>query len=71
MDRANKLDEKLLTAATALGGSDYADLISIATRQAYTGTELTVGRNVDGSVNVSDVMMFMKDLGFPDDGVEK
>ncbi|KAI0036147.1 hypothetical protein K488DRAFT_41792 [Vararia minispora EC-137] len=68
LSRAEKLDSQLLSAASALGGSDYADLISITARQAYSGTELTIGRNADGGVNTSDVMMFMKDLGFPDNG---
>jgi hypothetical protein len=65
------LDEQLLTAASAVGGSDYADLISLTARQAYMATELTVGRNTDGSVNTSDVMMFVKDLGIPDDSAFK
>ncbi|KAI0058455.1 hypothetical protein BV25DRAFT_1902161 [Artomyces pyxidatus] len=60
--RAGQLDTKI-TGDAANVSSDYADLVSLAARQAYGGTELTIAKGSDGSFNTSDVMMFMKNIG--------
>ncbi|KAI0057014.1 hypothetical protein BV25DRAFT_1813076 [Artomyces pyxidatus] len=60
--RATQLDAKI-TADAQKVSSDYVDLISLAARQAYGGTELTIAKGSDGSFNTSDVMMFMKNIG--------
>ncbi|THH08873.1 hypothetical protein EW146_g8851 [Bondarzewia mesenterica] len=60
--RAETLDARILSAATAIS-SDYGDLVSIAARQAYGATELTIAKGSDGNYNKSDVMMFMKNVG--------
>ncbi|VDC04719.1 unnamed protein product [Peniophora sp. CBMAI 1063] len=66
--RSQSLDEKITQAAVVAGGVNYADILSLATRQAYCGIDITLGRNANGSVNVSDVMAFYKDTGFHDSG---
>ena len=43
--------------------SNYADLLSLITRQAMSAIEITVSKNPDGSFNSSDIMAFMKDTG--------
>ncbi|TFY68763.1 hypothetical protein EVG20_g3433 [Dentipellis fragilis] len=60
--RADKLDAKILGDAGAMS-SDYADIVSLAARQVYGATELTIAKGSDGSWNTSDVMMFMKNIG--------
>ncbi|VDB91944.1 unnamed protein product [Peniophora sp. CBMAI 1063] len=62
--RASALDDKLASAAADIGsGTTYADLVAYVPRQVYGATELTVGLGFDGKLNVSDVMMFMRDNG--------
>jgi hypothetical protein len=55
--RAADLDTKILQNAGAIS-TNYADIVSLAARQAIAGSELTILPN-----NVSDVKMFMKDIG--------
>ena len=69
--RSEQLDEHIISSATTAGGSKYAELISLVTRQAYGAVELTLARASDGSLNTSDVMMFMKDFGSPLNGVAR
>ncbi|KZV70716.1 hypothetical protein PENSPDRAFT_607027 [Peniophora sp. CONT] len=68
LDRSRALDNNITQAARSAGGPQYPDILALATRQAYCGIEITVGRNVDGSVNASDVMAFYKDIGTLDNG---
>ncbi|KAJ7884201.1 DUF1793-domain-containing protein [Mycena olivaceomarginata] len=60
--RAIELDQKILKDAAAVS-QDYADLVSLATRQAMAGIEITLSMLQDGSFNLSDVKAFMKDVG--------
>jgi hypothetical protein len=60
--RAIELDQKILQDASAVS-QDYADLISLGTRQAMAGLEITLSTSPDGSFNFSDVKAFMKDVG--------
>jgi hypothetical protein len=55
--RAVELDTMILQKAGSIS-THYADIISLAARQAIAGTELTISPN-----NASDIKMFMKDLG--------
>ncbi|KAJ3530917.1 hypothetical protein NM688_g7646 [Phlebia brevispora] len=61
--RAIALDEKILSDAANVS-AHYADLVSLAARQALGGIELTVGQSsVDSTqLNTSDVKMFMKNV---------
>ena len=44
--------------------SNYADLVSLAARQVMGSMDITVLRNdADGSLNGSDVKIFIKDIG--------
>lgn len=60
--RAAALDAKLLGAATNIS-SDYADIISVASRQALGAIELTTTKGSDGNFNASDTMAFLKNIG--------
>ncbi|KAJ7195720.1 DUF1793-domain-containing protein [Mycena rebaudengoi] len=60
--RADTLDSCVLKDANAVS-QEYSDLVSIATRQAMAGVEITMGKTADGEWNHSDVQGFMKDLG--------
>jgi hypothetical protein len=41
----------------------YSTLLSLATRLVFASTMLTVGETSDGTLNPTDVMMFMKNIG--------
>ncbi|KAJ6606126.1 hypothetical protein DFH09DRAFT_1017068 [Mycena vulgaris] len=60
--RAIALDRKILQDAGAVS-QKYMDLVSLATRQAMAGVEITVSVTAAGEWNVSDVQAFMKDMG--------
>ncbi|KAJ7662655.1 hypothetical protein DFH06DRAFT_1396782 [Mycena polygramma] len=60
--RALALDQKILQDALDVS-QEYADLVSLATRQAMAGVEITLSKQQDGSWNSSDVQAFMKDVG--------
>ena len=66
LNRAIALDQKILAAATNVS-DHYADLVSLAARQAMGGTELTIGQTMSSSGQVEwdtgDVKMFMKNVG--------
>ena len=56
------LDERITSDALAIS-PDYGDLLSLATRQAMGGAEMTISRGSDGRWNISDIKMFLKDIG--------
>ncbi|KAJ6567991.1 hypothetical protein DFH09DRAFT_1155589 [Mycena vulgaris] len=60
--RAIALDQKILQDAGAVS-KEYADLVSLATRQAMAGVEITLSTTESGEWNFSDVQAFMKDVG--------
>ncbi|KAJ3538099.1 hypothetical protein NM688_g6567 [Phlebia brevispora] len=62
-NRASALDQKILGDAANVS-THYADLVSLAARQAMGGTELTIGNSSADSTkfNTSDVKMFMKNI---------
>ncbi|KAK7052731.1 hypothetical protein R3P38DRAFT_2763069 [Favolaschia claudopus] len=61
--RALALDQQILQDASAVS-AQYADLVSLATRQAMAGIEITLSTlNNGSSFNLSDVKAFMKDVG--------
>ncbi|KAF9071439.1 hypothetical protein BDP27DRAFT_1322138 [Rhodocollybia butyracea] len=61
LSRATTLDNKIISAANGIS-SNYADLVSLASRQVMAGMEITVGTS-NGQINNSDVLFFMKDTG--------
>ena len=60
--RAAALDDAVLQQATKIS-SQYADLVSLAARQAFGGLEFTISNGTDGNWNTSDVKVFMRDVG--------
>lgn len=59
LSRANTFDAKVQSDASAVS-SDYASIVALSVRQAFGATEITASRNSDGSINASDILMFMK-----------
>ncbi|KAF5378651.1 hypothetical protein D9757_009532 [Collybiopsis confluens] len=62
LKRSIVLDGQIVSDASSISNA-YADVVSLATRQAMAGMEITVGSDSSGRPNSSDVMIFMKDLG--------
>ncbi|KAJ6461899.1 hypothetical protein C8R47DRAFT_1225700 [Mycena vitilis] len=60
--RALVLDQKILQDASAIS-QEYADLVSLAARQAMAGVEITLSQLPGESLNSSDVQAIMKDVG--------
>ena len=58
LTRANALDAKLDTAATAVGGPNYAALIAVTLRQAFAATELTS--------TISNPYLFLEEISSSD-----
>ena len=62
VQRAEALDSALEKNASTIS-SHYADLVALTARQVMGATELTVGTDANGNLNLSDVKMFMKNVG--------
>jgi hypothetical protein len=60
--RAQQLDNKILQSATSVSNG-LGDLVSLAVAQVYGSMQLTIGTDLDGNLNKSDVMVFMKNIG--------
>ncbi|KAF8169483.1 hypothetical protein K438DRAFT_1983308 [Mycena galopus ATCC 62051] len=60
--RAITLDQKILGDAANIS-PDYVDLVSLGTRQAMAGMEITVPMLPNGTFDLSGVKAFMKDVG--------
>ncbi|GIJ91922.1 hypothetical protein Asppvi_010897 [Aspergillus pseudoviridinutans] len=53
------LDRKLSTAAKSVAGQKYADIVTLSTRQAYGGIDLTIPND---TLDTSEVLAFIKEL---------
>lgn len=51
-----------MSAASAIS-QNYTDLVTLAARQTFGGIDITVTNGTDGNWNISDTMIFMKDIG--------
>jgi hypothetical protein len=61
LTRAVSLDAGVTEKAySIISVPEYSDLISLATRQALSNTELTIGIDANGKLNKSDVMLFLR-----------
>jgi hypothetical protein len=60
--RAITLDQRITNDALGVS-TDYRDLVSFTARQTIGATEITVSRDTNGDWNMSDIKMFMKDIG--------
>lgn len=55
-------DASLNSNASAVS-SDYAALVALSTRQVFGGLDITIARDGSGTLNTSDIMVFMKNYG--------
>ncbi len=62
LSASEQLDTQILADAQNVS-SNYGDLLSLVARQAMSAIEITISKNTDGSLNSSDIMAFMKDMG--------
>ncbi|KAJ5604393.1 hypothetical protein N7510_009547 [Penicillium lagena] len=54
-----KLDQELASSATAAAGPKYADIVTLSTRQAYGGIDVTIPAD---SLDTNEVLAFIKEL---------
>ncbi|TFK38777.1 hypothetical protein BDQ12DRAFT_683319 [Crucibulum laeve] len=63
LSRAIALDNQIMSAGESIS-TKYADLLAVSLRQTMGSLEITLGRTTDGGqANMSDVRVFMKDVG--------
>ncbi|EMD37764.1 hypothetical protein CERSUDRAFT_154621 [Gelatoporia subvermispora B] len=62
IQRAQSLDQKITQDASNVS-HNYADLVSLAVRQVMAGLDITTPTQSDGQLNISNTLIFMKDLG--------
>jgi hypothetical protein len=62
LQRAQQLDQKILEDAASVSGL-LGDLVSLAVPQVYGSFQLTIGTDESGELDMSDVMMFIKNVG--------
>ncbi|KXN89757.1 hypothetical protein AN958_05297 [Leucoagaricus sp. SymC.cos] len=60
-DRGLALDNRIVSAASQIS-AEYADLVSLLTRQIFASMDITLGQEQNGSLNSSDIKIFMKDV---------
>ncbi|KAJ7154108.1 DUF1793-domain-containing protein [Mycena filopes] len=61
LERAHALDAKIQADASKIS-SDYAGVVALSVRQSLSATEITVSKTSTGAWNVSDVLVFMKEI---------
>jgi hypothetical protein len=66
LSRANTFDAKVQTDASKIS-ADYASIVALSIRQAFSATELTISKTSTGAFNTTDVILFMKEIS--SDGV--
>ena len=62
LTRARNLDNKILQAANSVS-NNLGDLVSASIAQVFGSMQLTLGTDMHGNLNKSDIMMFMKNIG--------
>lgn len=60
--RADDFDRRIYN-ATDKRSDIYKDIIALSARQTMAATELAISKGSDGQWNISDVRMFMRDVG--------
>ncbi|KAI5122587.1 hypothetical protein M0805_004803 [Coniferiporia weirii] len=58
---ANTFDSKINSDAGEIS-SDYASIVALSIRQVFGAIEITVSKNSDGSLDSSDILVFMKEI---------
>ncbi|KAJ7368431.1 DUF1793-domain-containing protein [Mycena albidolilacea] len=61
LSRANTFDAKVQTDASKIS-ADYASIVALSIRQAFSATELTISKTSTGAFNTTDVILFMKEI---------
>ncbi|KAI9439667.1 hypothetical protein H4582DRAFT_1850840 [Lactarius indigo] len=61
--RMLELESKIVVDSAGLPGDYYSTVLSYVTRLVFSSTVLTVGEAPDGTLDPTDVMMFMKNTG--------
>ncbi|KAF5360446.1 hypothetical protein D9756_005173 [Leucocoprinus leucothites] len=61
-DRSLTLDNNVTSAASQTS-AEYADILSIVTRQIFASMDITLAKTGDGGLDSSVVRIFMKDMG--------
>ncbi|PCH42735.1 hypothetical protein WOLCODRAFT_152776 [Wolfiporia cocos MD-104 SS10] len=62
LGRATDLDNQVM-AATSNISTNYTDIVHLGARQTFAGIDITVSKGTDGAWNMSDVKIFMKNVG--------
>ncbi|KAH9957083.1 hypothetical protein BC827DRAFT_1227395 [Russula dissimulans] len=67
LSRALQLEAKIVNDATNIPQDYYSTLLCLITRLVYASTVLTVGETSKGTLDPTDVMMFMKNINTTSD----
>ncbi len=62
LSRAQNLDNMILQVANSVS-NNLGDLIVLPIAELFGSMQLTIGTDLRGNLNKSDVMMFMKNIG--------
>ncbi|KAL0952407.1 hypothetical protein HGRIS_006682 [Hohenbuehelia grisea] len=63
LERADAVDQRIISAASSIS-ENYPDLVSLVARRVFGAAEVTVPIMANGSLDSSDVKIFLKDFGF-------
>lgn len=61
LSRAKTFDGQVQTDASKIS-ADYASVVALSIRQAFAATELTLSKTSTGAFNMSDIILFMKEI---------
>ncbi|KAG8808169.1 hypothetical protein FRC17_004075 [Serendipita sp. 399] len=61
LSRANALDAKISADAAGVS-SNYASIVALSIRQAFATFEITISKKSDGSWDLEDTLVFMKEI---------
>ncbi|CCM02781.1 uncharacterized protein FIBRA_04889 [Fibroporia radiculosa] len=60
--RSESFDSQLIQNASSIS-TEYSQVVALSTRQVFGAIDITVSNGTDGSLNASDVMIFMRNMG--------
>lgn len=61
LQRANQFDIQIKNDASKIS-NDYAALVQASIRQTMGSMEITISKNIDGSFNTSNILVFLKGI---------
>jgi hypothetical protein len=62
LQTAEKFDASIVTAGSQYS-SQYTDLLVLSARQVFGSLDITLSTNTNGRFNMTDVRIFMKNMG--------